>query len=42
MLDPFRDVSVDEQTFDIDYVRAQAPMAAVAMGLALRLEGDSL
>ncbi|MCA9664486.1 MAG: type IV pilus assembly protein PilM [Myxococcales bacterium] len=42
MLDPFRGVAVDEETFDMDYVRAQAPMAAVAMGLALRAEGDSL
>ena len=41
-LDPFHTLSVDEQTFDMDYVRAQAPMAAVAMGLALRSEGDNL
>ncbi|MCB9555679.1 MAG: type IV pilus assembly protein PilM [Deltaproteobacteria bacterium] len=42
MLDPFRGIMVDEQAFDLDYVRAQAPMAVVATGLALRAEGDSL
>lgn len=42
MMDPFRDVTVDEGRFDMDYVQMQAPMAAVAMGLALRAEGDSL
>jgi type IV pilus assembly protein PilM len=42
MLDPFRQVSVDEQTFDMSYIQAQAPMAAVAVGLALRHEGDNL
>jgi type IV pilus assembly protein PilM len=42
LLDPFRDVSVDDSRFDMDYVQLQSPMAAVAMGLALRSEGDSL
>ena len=42
LLDPFRDVEVDESTFDMDYVRAQAPMAAIAVGLAMRSEGDNL
>ena len=42
MLDPFRSIRVDEDTFDMDYVRAQAPMAAVATGLALRAEADNL
>lgn len=42
MLDSFRGVIVDESTFDIDYVRAQAPTAAVALGLALRSEGDNI
>ena len=42
LLDPFREVEVNESSFDMDYIRANAPMAAVAMGLALRSEGDNL
>jgi type IV pilus assembly protein PilM len=42
IMDPFRGISVDASKFDMDYVRLQAPMAAVAVGLALRTEGDSL
>jgi type IV pilus assembly protein PilM len=42
LLDPFRGIEVDEGKFDMDYVQLQAPMASVAVGLALRSEGDSL
>jgi len=42
ILDPFKGVTVDSSRFDMDYVQMQAPMASVAMGLALRTEGDSL
>jgi type IV pilus assembly protein PilM len=42
ILDPFKGVTVDATRFDMDYVQTQAPMAAVAVGLALRAEGDSL
>lgn len=42
ILDPFKGVTVDNSRFDMDYVQMQAPMASVAMGLALRTEGDSL
>jgi type IV pilus assembly protein PilM len=42
IIDPFQNIVVDEAAFDMDYVRAQAPMASVAVGLALRLEGDNL
>ena len=41
LLNPFHSVSVDESRFDMDYVQLQATMASVAMGLALRSEGDS-
>jgi type IV pilus assembly protein PilM len=42
IIDPFRKIAVDESRFDLSYVQQQAPMAAVAVGLALRSEGDSL
>ncbi|MCC6748605.1 MAG: type IV pilus assembly protein PilM [Deltaproteobacteria bacterium] len=42
VLDPFHGVQVDEGAFDMGYVRANAPMAAVAVGLAMRSEGDNL
>jgi len=42
VIDPFREVVVDDAKFDLDYMSRQAPMAAIAMGLALRSEGDSL
>lgn len=41
IFDPFRGVDVDQDKFDFDYVQMQAPMASVAVGLALRSEGDS-
>ncbi len=42
LLEPFREVAIDEARFDMDYIRMQAPMASVALGLALRFEGDNL
>lgn len=42
VMDPFRNVAVDETVFEMDYIRSNAPMAAVALGLALRGEGDTL
>jgi type IV pilus assembly protein PilM len=41
VFDPFVNVTIDETRFDVPYLRAHAPMAAVAMGLALRRPGDS-
>lgn len=41
IIDPFARVSVDSRRFDIDYLRANAPVATVAFGLALRQQGDS-
>ena len=42
IMDPFRGITVDSSKFDMDYIQLQAPMAAIAVGLALRNEGDSL
>jgi len=42
VMDPFREVLIDESKFDMDYIQRQAPMACISMGLALRSEGDSL
>jgi type IV pilus assembly protein PilM len=39
-LNPFRNVQVDEKAFDIEYITTNAPMAAVGVGLALRVQGD--
>ena len=41
IIDPFARVVVDPRRFDVDYLRANAPMATVAFGLALRRPGDS-
>lgn len=41
VMDPFFNVKVDQSRFDIPYLRAQAPLAVVAFGLALRRPGDS-
>jgi len=41
ILDPFVRVEVDARRFDVDYLRANAPVAAIAFGLALRRPGDS-
>lgn len=39
LLDPLRRVSIPTKSFDPEYVRAMAPQAAVAVGLAMRGEG---
>ena len=41
LLDPFARVKVDEAKFDMSFVRAHAPEAAIAVGLALRQPGDT-
>lgn len=41
ILDPFSNVSVDARRFDVDYLRGNAPVAAVAFGLSLRSQGDN-
>jgi type IV pilus assembly protein PilM len=40
LLDPFRQIDVPEKRFDPDFVRDLAPMAAVAVGLAMRRKDD--
>lgn len=40
ILDPFVRTVVDAKRFDVEYLRATAPMATVAYGLALRQQGD--
>jgi type IV pilus assembly protein PilM len=42
VLDPFREILIDEGKFDMEYIQRQAPMACIAVGLALRTEGDTL
>ena len=42
VVDPFFNVTIDESRFDMPYLRAHAPVAAVAFGLALRRPGDDL
>ena len=41
IVDPFARVAVDSRRFDVDYLRANAPVATVAFGLALRKPGDA-
>ncbi|MCX4240277.1 type IV pilus assembly protein PilM [Paraliomyxa miuraensis] len=41
ILDPFVRVEVDARRFDVDYLRANAPVASIAFGLSLRRPGDS-
>lgn len=36
LIDPFRNLIIPEKNFDLDYIQASAPLAAVAVGLALR------
>jgi len=36
IINPFRNVIIPEKKFDLEYIREIAPMAAVAVGLALR------
>jgi type IV pilus assembly protein PilM len=40
ILDPFKKFTLDEKTFEPDYVRQIAPQAAIAMGLAMRRVDD--
>ncbi len=42
VVDPFFNVTIDETRFDMPYLRAHAPLAAVAFGLALRRPGDDV
>src|SRR5690606_13803614 len=41
IIDPFARVAVDARRFDVDYLRANAPVATIAFGLALRRPGDA-
>lgn len=36
LIDPFRNIMVPEKHFDLEYIKEIGPLAAVAMGLALR------
>jgi type IV pilus assembly protein PilM len=40
LLDPFRRIAIPEKAFDTSYVHDIGPMAAVAVGLAIRHKGD--
>lgn len=40
LLNPFRRIDIPEKLFDADYVSDMGPMAAVAVGLAIRQKGD--
>ena len=40
LLNPFKNVDVDNRRFDPDVILAAAPSAAVGVGLALRSAGD--
>jgi type IV pilus assembly protein PilM len=40
IFDPFASITVDSRRFDVEYLRANAPVATVAFGLALRRPGD--
>lgn len=40
VIDPFRNISVNEKDFDLDYLKAIGPMLSVATGLAMRRVGD--
>ncbi|PLX85737.1 MAG: pilus assembly protein PilM [Desulfuromonas sp.] len=40
LLDPFRQVEVNEKEFDPEYIRAVGPLFPVAVGLAMRKVGD--
>jgi type IV pilus assembly protein PilM len=42
ILNPFRKIEVDNRRFDPAFIMDVAPMAAVAVGLALRRPGDKL
>ena len=40
IFDPFANITVDARRFDVEYLRANAPVATVAFGLSLRRSGD--
>ncbi|KIG18257.1 Type IV pilus biogenesis protein PilM [Enhygromyxa salina] len=40
IFDPFASIAVDAKRFDVEYLRANAPVATVAFGLSLRRPGD--
>ena len=40
LFDPFANISVDAKRFDVEYLKANAPVATVAFGLSLRRPGD--
>jgi len=40
LLNPFRNIVVDEKQFDMEYIDAVGPMMSVAVGLAMRRMGD--
>lgn len=42
ILNPFRKIDVDNRKFDPAFIMDVAPMAAVAVGLALRRQGDKI
>jgi type IV pilus assembly protein PilM len=41
IIDPFVRVEVDQRRFDVEYLKANAPVGAIAFGLALRRMGDA-
>ena len=40
LVDPFRGIQIDPKLFNLDYINAVRPLAAVAVGLGLRKPGD--
>jgi type IV pilus assembly protein PilM len=40
VINPFKNVHIDERHFDMQYLQSVAPMAAVCVGLGLRSPGD--
>ncbi|MBN2706225.1 MAG: type IV pilus assembly protein PilM [Deltaproteobacteria bacterium] len=41
LFDPFRNIMIPEKSFDLEYIRESGPLAAVAVGLALRKDEGS-
>ena len=42
IVNPFKNIEIDNRRFDPDFIMDVAPMAAVAVGLALRKPGDKV
>jgi type IV pilus assembly protein PilM len=40
VVNPFRNIDISGRGFNVDYLKSVAPMAAVAVGLALRGAAD--